>query len=49
MIRGWFSQNGFAEVAYDSHETGFRVGVARLVTQPRALESGVRLFTFFDR
>jgi hypothetical protein len=46
-IRRWFAESGFEEVAYEPSETGFRVGVNRLVAAPRPLEPGVRLFRFF--
>ena len=46
-ICGWFESGGFERVAYESSELLYRVGAHRLVGAPRALERGVRLFTFF--
>jgi hypothetical protein len=47
-IRRWFEGAGFEEVAFDASpdEDHFRVGAHRLVAPPRALEPGLRLFTF---
>jgi hypothetical protein len=46
-IRAWFSQTGFAELAFDSSGIGsYAVGSNELVAEPQPLESGVRLFTF---
>lgn len=48
-IRRWFSDGGFAEVAFDSGGEGsYALGVARLVGPPLALEPGRRLFTFTE-
>lgn len=47
MIREWFVESGFEEVAFDvPDDAHFRVGVHRLVAAPRAFERGVRLFQF---
>jgi len=47
LVRGWFTQSGFEELAYDGAPETFGVGAARLVTAPPPFEPGVRLFTFF--
>jgi hypothetical protein len=49
-VRAWFEAAGFEEVAFETPAgTEFvGVGVHRLAVAPRALEPGVRLFTFFD-
>jgi hypothetical protein len=52
-IRQWFIDGGFTEVAYDSPGSPdgegdtYRVGAHRLAVEPKALEPGVKLFTFF--
>jgi len=46
LVRGWFTQSGFEELAYDGAPETFGVGAARLVTAPPPFEPGVRLFTF---
>jgi hypothetical protein len=47
-VRRWFAESGFEEVSFtapsDAHH---RVGVHRLVADPRPLERGVSMFTFF--
>jgi hypothetical protein len=46
-IRGWFASCGFEELAFVAPEDEtFRVGVHRLVGEPRPFEAGVRLFSF---
>jgi hypothetical protein len=46
-IRGWFADAGFEEVMLDApRDTGYRVGVHRLVAPPRDLPGGTTLFTF---
>lgn len=47
-IRRWFSESGFEEVVFDGPaDVTYAVGSHRLVSAPRPLERGVRLFTFF--
>lgn len=47
LLRSWFAEEGFEEVAYDApRETGFRVGAHRLVAAPRPLVTGRTFFTF---
>ena len=47
-IRRWFSESGFEEVVFDGPaDVTYAVGSHRLVSAPRPLEHGVRLFTFF--
>ncbi|TCO48803.1 class I SAM-dependent methyltransferase [Actinocrispum wychmicini] len=46
-IRGWFTENGFTEVAFDSPaDTLFSVGTNRLAGAPTPFLLGVRLFEF---
>jgi hypothetical protein len=46
-IRGWFAAYGFDERSFDAPEGDtFRVGTARMVTEPAEFRRGVRLFTF---
>jgi hypothetical protein len=47
LIRGWFVERGFEEIAFDAPEDEtFRVGVNRLVAEPRPFATGQRMFTF---
>jgi len=48
-IRRWFSQAGFEELSCQEwiEGTGMRVGVNRLITPPRPLRPGERIFTFY--
>jgi hypothetical protein len=46
-ICSWFEAGGFERVSYESSELLYRVGAHRLVAAPRAIEAGVRMFTFF--
>ncbi len=46
MVRAWFIECGFDELAYDGEPETFGVGAARLAVPPPPLEPGVRLFTF---
>jgi hypothetical protein len=47
-IRGWFSERGFEELAYEPSPDAdhFRVGANRLVAPPRPLERDARMFEF---
>jgi hypothetical protein len=47
LIRSWFAEDGFEEVAFDApRDTGYRVGAHRLVAEPRPLGSTRTIFTF---
>jgi hypothetical protein len=47
LIRGWFSEAGFDELAFDSPGEGrFAVGTHRLVVAPLGFAEDLRLFTF---
>jgi hypothetical protein len=47
LIRSWFVQDGFEEVAFDAPEdAGYRVGAHRLVAEPRSLAEDRAFFTF---
>ena len=47
-VRGWFSQAGFDELAYDTQDAGSRpaLGLVRYTGEPQPLQPGLRLFTF---
>jgi hypothetical protein len=47
-VRRWFSERGFAELAYVSSpdEDHYRVGAHRMTAEPRTLAGGARMFTF---
>jgi hypothetical protein len=46
-IRGWFSEAGFEEIAFDSPgKDRFAVGTCRLVSEPLPYRANLRLFTF---
>lgn len=47
-IRLWFAESGFEEVVFDGPaDATYSVGTHRLVSAPRPLDRGVRMFTFF--
>lgn len=46
LIRAWFLNAGFREIAFDSEPDGFGVGVAKLVEPATARPLPHRLFTF---
>jgi putative methyltransferase len=47
LIREWFKQNGFEELAFEApEEFHYSVGVHRLTAPPRPFEPGVTLFQF---
>jgi hypothetical protein len=47
MIRRWFEEVGFAELAFDAPEdTFFGIGTEQLLRAPPGLEVGNRMFTF---
>jgi hypothetical protein len=47
LIRSWFAQDGFEEVAFDAPgDAGYRVGAHRLVAEPRPLGEDRTFFTF---
>jgi hypothetical protein len=47
LIRGWFSEAGFDEIAFDSPgEDRFAVGTHRLAVEPLPFARGLRMFTF---
>jgi len=49
-IRQWFAESGFLEVGFEApEEQNFGVGWHRLITEPDAFASGLRLFRFLDR
>jgi hypothetical protein len=49
QLRGWFAEEGFAEVSWDApRATGYRVGAHRLVAEPLALGPD-HVFFRFDR
>ena len=46
-IRGWFAEVGFEELGFEApSDARFRVGVHRLVREPRPFQPEVRLFSF---
>ncbi len=48
-IRGWFTSNGFDEVAFDAQDGHlFGVGTNRLTGEPLPFRRGVRLFEFIE-
>ena len=48
-IRQWFAESGFLELGFESpEEHGFGVGSHRLIAEPDAFASGLRLFRFLD-
>jgi hypothetical protein len=48
-IRGWFRDNGFEEIGFDSpDDASFAVGTARFSGRPSPLPPGLRLFAFDD-
>lgn len=49
LIRGWFSEAGFEELAFDSPgEDRFAVGTHRLGIAPLAFAEDLRMFTFLQ-
>ena len=49
-IRQWFAESGFLEVGFEApEEHGFGVGCHRLIAEPDAFASGLRLFRFLER
>jgi hypothetical protein len=47
-IRQWFDESGFEELSFDApDDLLYSVGANRYRAEPRALEPGVTLFTFF--
>lgn len=49
-IRQWFAESGFVELAFEAPvEHGFGVGSHRLIAEPEAFASGLRLFRFVGR
>ena len=47
LVRSWFADEGFEEVAFDAPEdTGYRVGAHRLAAEPRPLGPDRVFFTF---
>lgn len=49
-IRQWFAESGFLEVGFEApEEHNFGVGWHRLIAEPDAFPSGLRLFRFLDR
>ncbi|HVF33645.1 MAG TPA: hypothetical protein VM933_11470 [Acidimicrobiales bacterium] len=49
-IRQWFAESGFLEIGFEASEAqGFGVGCHRLIAEPEAFASGLRLFRFVDR
>lgn len=48
-IRGWFTEAGFEELAFDSPGTDrFAVGTHRLIGDPLAFDPDTRMFTFVE-
>ena len=48
-IRQWFAESGFLELGFEApEELRFGVGCHRLIAEPEAFASGVRLFRFLD-
>ena len=48
-IRQWFAESGFIEVGFEApEEWGFGVGAHRLIAEPEAFPSDLRLFTFVE-
>ena len=48
-IRQWFAESGFVEVGFEApEEWRFGVGSHRLIAEPDAFPSDLRLFTFVD-
>lgn len=49
-IRQWFAESGFLELGFEApEEHNFGVGSHRLIAEPDAFASGLRLFRFLDR
>ena len=49
VIRGWFTEAGFEEIAFLTGDSGsWGVGANRLVAPPSPYQPGIRLFTFLD-
>ncbi len=49
-IRQWFAESGFLEMDFSApEEWEFGVGMHRLIAEPEAFASGVRLFRFLER
>lgn len=46
MVRRWFAESGFEEVAYDGPPETYGVGAVRLAAKPTGLLAGRRLFRF---
>jgi hypothetical protein len=46
LIRAWFAEAGFSEIAFDSETTGYGVGVNRLLPGTPAVTIPARLFSF---
>lgn len=48
-IRQWFAESGFIELGFEAPEDQhFGVGLHRLIAEPEAFASGLRLFRFVD-
>ena len=48
-IRQWFAESGFVEVGFEApEEWRFGVGAHRLIAEPEAFPSDLRLFTFVE-
>ncbi|HUP87583.1 MAG TPA: class I SAM-dependent methyltransferase [Acidimicrobiales bacterium] len=48
-IRQWFAESGFVEVGFEAPaEWNFGVGAHRLIAEPEAFPSDLRLFTFVE-
>ena len=48
-IRQWFAESGFLEVGFEApEEWNFGVGCHRLIAEPEAFATGLRLFRFLD-
>jgi len=49
-IRQWFAESGFIELGFEApEEHDFGVGFHRLIAEPDAFASGLRLFRFVER
>lgn len=49
-IRQWFAESGFVEVGFEApEEWRYGVGSHRLIAEPEAFPSGLRLFSFVER